>query len=269
MDEYFEASGLDPRRLVVLREEILSLCEATGLDKDCGFDDKKNEGDPLAKLDNYLCELKEIQIRDGLHIFGLSPEGALLDSLLLALLRIPRNNGLGKNASLTRALANDLLLDLDPLDCNLGKIWDGNRPLLLKKIIQCSWRTYGDTVERLESLALSIISGRLDMDSSWRKTAEVMDYLRTELRPIISSCGSSEIKGLLKALDGVFVEPGPAGAPTRGRVDVLPTGRNFYSVDTRTVPTPAAWTPSRRSSMTGSSSARSSRTVTVGSSSRW
>ena len=242
VDEYFEASGLDPRRLVVLREEILSLCEATGLDKDCGFDDKKNEGDPLAKLDNYLCELKEIQIRDGLHIFGLSPEGDLLDSLLLALLRIPRNNGLGKNASLTRALANDLLLDLDPLDCNLGKIWNGNRPLLLKKILQCSWRTYGDTVERLETLALSLISGRFDMDSSWRKTAQVMDYLRAELKPMISSCGSYEIKGLLRALDGAFVEPGPAGAPTRGRVDVLPTGRNFYSVDTRTVPTPAAWT---------------------------
>ncbi|MDB4051728.1 cobaltochelatase subunit CobN, partial [Planktomarina sp.] len=55
------------------------------------------------------------------------------------------------------------------------------------------------------------------------------------------ACGPSEIKGLLNALAGEFVCPGPSGAPTRGRLDVLPTGRNFYSVDSRAIPTPTAW----------------------------
>ena len=50
-----------------------------------------------------------------------------------------------------------------------------------------------------------------------------------------------ETQGLLAALDGKFVPPAPSGAPTRGRLDVLPTGRNFYSVDSRAVPTPTAW----------------------------
>ena len=46
---------------------------------------------------------------------------------------------------------------------------------------------------------------------------------------------------LLRGLDGRFVRPGPSGAPTRGRPDVLPTGKNFFAVDVRAVPTPSAW----------------------------
>ena len=70
----------------------------------------------------------------------------------------------------------------------------------------------------------------------------MLDGLEDGLRPAVEACGGEEIAGLLTGLDGRFVAPGPSGAPTRGRPDVLPTGRNFYSVDTRTVPTPAAWT---------------------------
>jgi cobaltochelatase CobN len=59
--------------------------------------------------------------------------------------------------------------------------------------------------------------------------------------PALDACGEREIGGLLTGLDGRFVPPGPSGAPSRGRLDVLPTGRNFYSVDVRAVPTPAAF----------------------------
>jgi cobaltochelatase CobN len=69
----------------------------------------------------------------------------------------------------------------------------------------------------------------------------VLDFIRAELRPMVEGCGAGELAGLLKGLDGRFVAPGSSGAPTRGRLDVLPTGRNFYSVDTRSVPTPTAW----------------------------
>ena len=74
VDEYYEAAGVDPRRIDHLRREILSLSAATGLDKDVGFGGE-DEATDLAKLDAYLCELKEAQIRDGLHVFGLSPGG--------------------------------------------------------------------------------------------------------------------------------------------------------------------------------------------------
>jgi cobaltochelatase CobN len=71
--------------------------------------------------------------------------------------------------------------------------------------------------------------------------------LSDNLAPALDGSGEREIAATLAALSGRFVPPGPAGAPTRGRPDCLPTGRNFYSVDVRAVPTPAAWELGRRS----------------------
>jgi cobaltochelatase CobN len=69
----------------------------------------------------------------------------------------------------------------------------------------------------------------------------VLDWIDQKLRPAIDACGDAEIDALLRGLDGRFVKPGGSGAPTRGRPDVLPTGRNFFAVDVRAVPTPSAW----------------------------
>jgi cobaltochelatase CobN len=74
----------------------------------------------------------------------------------------------------------------------------------------------------------------------------VLDWIATNLAPALDTSGAAEISSIIKALDGRFVAPGPSGAPTRGRADVLPTGRNFYSVDVRAVPTAAAWALGRK-----------------------
>ncbi|MEL6267613.1 MAG: cobaltochelatase subunit CobN, partial [Pseudomonadota bacterium] len=120
VDEYFEAAGVDPRRLTHLRGEILALTERAGLDRDAGLDAEEDADARLARLDDYLCELKESQIRDGLHVFGAAPEGRLETDLLAALARLPRGigpyRGAGGDASLTAALAGDLGLGFDPLD---------------------------------------------------------------------------------------------------------------------------------------------------------
>ena len=248
VDEYYEASGVDPRRLAVLRDEILELVARLGLDRDCGIAPGEEAGEALTKLDAYLCELKEMQIRDGLHVFGRCPDADRLLDLLVALVRLPRGADEGARASLTRALARDLGLDaggFDPLDCNLGAPWSGERPAPLAEVLNGAapppWRTAGDTVERLEALARSLVSGRRDCPATWTGTRAVLTEVNERIRPSVEACGEAEIRGVLAALEGRFLEPGPSGAPTRGRPDVLPTGRNFFSVDTRTVPTPAAW----------------------------
>ena len=238
VDEYYEAVGLDPRRLAVLRKDILGLAAAAGLDADLGIKPGEDADSALTKLDNHLCELKELQIRDGLHIFGRSPVGEQRLDLLVALARVPRG-GDPADASLLRALAEDLSLSFDPLDCVLGDAWEGPRPAVLAE--EDAWRTNGDTVERLEALAKSLVAGA-PLDSAWTRTAAVLAEIKDRLAPAVDGCGEAEIDGLLAGLAGRFVAPGPSGAPTRGRPDVLPTGRNFHSVDTRTVPTPAAWT---------------------------
>ncbi|MEO5335478.1 MAG: cobaltochelatase subunit CobN [Magnetospirillum sp. WYHS-4] len=239
-DEYYEAAGSDMRRLKVLSEEIFSLMRATGLDEDLGIGREEAGESALAKLDAHLCELKEMQIRDGLHVFGEAPRGRLLADLLVALARVPRGRGEGPDASLHRALAADLGLGFDPLDCAMGEAWTGPRPALLDDGTADPWRSHGDTVERLELLAARLAAG--EGQAPGPASRMVLDWIASTLRPAVEACGAAEMAGLLRGLDGRFVAPGPSGAPTRGRPEVLPTGRNFYSVDTRTVPTPAAWT---------------------------
>lgn len=238
VDEYYEAAGVDPRRLTLLRKDILALTSATGIDTDAGMTSGDEDSD-LAKLDEYLCELKEAQIRDGLHIFGQSPTDRLERDLIAALVRVPRGDAKGGNASLQRAIASDLGLNFDPLDCAMADPWTGPRPDILTALDTSLWRTTGDTVERIELLALSLIDGATTCDLPTANI--VLDHIKAHIRPTVRACGPAETAGLLTALSGQFVPPAPSGAPTRGRMDVLPTGRNFYSVDSRAVPTPTAW----------------------------
>ena len=247
VDEYYEAAGGDPRRLRLLKAQILDLVRDIGLDTDAGISEKDGDETALEKLDAYLCDLKEMQIRDGLHIFGKAPEGRLLDDLVCALARVPRGLGEGGDASLQRAIANDLGLDFDPLDCEMAKQWTGPRPEILAGVSTDPWRTAGDTVERVELAAQGLVSGDVTCHSDWKATAAVLAEIDENLRPSVEQSGAAEIGGLMAGLSGRFVEPGPSGAPTRGRPDVLPTGRNFYSVDSRSVPTPAAWALGRKS----------------------
>ena len=245
LDEHHEAASLDPRRLPHLRERIIERSHALGLARDLGIDPGDPAADHLARLDNHLCEIKELQIRDGLHVFGRSPAGGSLTDLLVALARAPRGGGEGGNTSLLRALAADLGLGWDPLGAELGEPWAGKRPPVLVGV--GPWRTQGDTVERLELLSRRLVAGEATPDPDWAATRAVLRELDERLRPAVAACGAAEIAGLLAGLAGRRVAPGPSGAATRGRPEVLPTGRNFYSVDCRAVPTPAAWTLGWRS----------------------
>ncbi|PBD25551.1 cobaltochelatase subunit CobN, partial [Pseudomonas aeruginosa] len=243
-DEFYDASLLDPRRAEQLRGEILVLLRDNRLDREIGLQLSDDPDSWLPQLDAYLCDLKESQIRDGLHVFGESPSGRLRLDTLLALLRVPRGDGKGANAGLLKSLADDLGLGFDPLACDMGEAWQGARPACLEERGGEPWRTLGDTRERLELLALHWIERCLGGESppaAWRASGEVLRGLCEQVAPTLDACGGAEIDGLLAALEGRFVPAGPSGAPSRGRLDVLPTGRNFFSVDVRNLPTPTAW----------------------------
>ncbi len=261
VDEYYQA---DARRIKLLGPRILELVGDLGLDHDAGIARGDDEGASLEKLDAFLCDLKEMQIRDGLHIFGLAPEGRLLDDLVVALARLPRGDGLRANGSLHRAIAADLLevppsvgyadispargeIKFDPLDCVMAESWVYAKPATLSALSSDPWRTKGDTVERIELLASALVNGAMACPEEWAATSLVLDEINARIRPSVVACGEAEMRGLLTALDGRFVPPGPSGAPTRGRPDVLPTGRNFHSVDSRAVPTETAWELGKKS----------------------
>ncbi|WEK03123.1 MAG: cobaltochelatase subunit CobN [Candidatus Devosia phytovorans] len=235
LDEYYAASGMDRRRLADLKRRILDFTRDSRLDRDIGL--PEDEMEALIKIDNFLCDLKEAQIRDGLHIFGQSPQGALARDLTVALARVPRGDGPGEN-SIIRALADDLKLGFDPLTAKLGEPWTG--PAI------ANVRTIGDVVEHLETIAADLVTGT-PPDPSWTATIAVLDTITTVIGPRLAASGPAEMAALLHGLDGKCIAPGPSGAPSRGRLDVLPTGRNFYSVDSRAVPTPTAWELGKKS----------------------
>ena len=240
LDEYYLAQGVDPRRLKALTRDILEAAERHGLDRDIGLTSEMDEETRLARLDAHLCDLKELQIRDGLHVLGAAPGGDLLTALLVALVRVPRGEG-PANEGITRALACDLGLEgFDPLACAYELPFDGPRPPLLEEVASSPWRSCGDTVERLELLAARLAEQGSAPDG-FAATAAVLEEIETRIRPAVTASGEAETAGVLAGLAGRFVPPGPSGAPTRGRPDVLPTGRNFYSVDVRAVPTETSW----------------------------
>ena len=257
IDEYYVAAGVDRRRRDYLQGEIIAAAERHGLDRDLGIE-RGEGGEAMRVLDAHLCELKEMQIRDGLHIFGTAPADRQRIDTLVAIARVPRSGGRKADVSLHRALAADLGLEgFDPLDCDLGEIWQGPRPDKLADLSVAPWRTHGDTLERIEMLAAALL-GEVSVSSKGAPSdgdhgdrgpvvAPVLAWIAGELAPSLDGSGEAEIASVLAALDGRFVDPGPSGAPTRGRPDVLPTGRNFYSVDVRAVPTVAAWTLGRQS----------------------
>jgi cobaltochelatase CobN len=167
LDEYAIAESLDPKRAERLAQVILARAKETGLLRDSGLREEAGSAVALGHLDAWLCDLKDMRIAHGLHIFGQSPEVSLRDAMAAVLCK---EHG---NADVSEASGS------------------------------------GDAFMRISCL--------------------------------IESCGEAERTSLLAALDGRFVPAGPAGAPSRGRLDVLPTGRNIYGIDPRAVPTRTAW----------------------------
>jgi cobaltochelatase CobN len=218
-----------------------------GLDHDAGITKGDATDAALEKLDAYLCDLKEMQIRDGLHIFGKAPEGRLLTDLVTALARVPRGLGEGADQSLQRAIAGDRDWIFDPLDCAMGEAWAGPKPDLSGARFGRSVADRGRYGGADRAAGGAAGRGEVACPAGLGANKTVLDGIDGTAEASGGGLRAKEIDGLMAALSGRFVEPGPSGAPTRGRPDVLPTGRNFYSVDSRAVPTETAWELGRKS----------------------
>lgn len=251
MDEYYQAIGLDPRRENLLHQQIFELLEQSHLLQELGFKNQQPEPDDalLGQVDAYLCDLKEAQIRHGLHRFGELPAADKIPETLIALVRLPRGEQ-AEDQGILHTLSDDLGLlsaddcRFDPLNIDAGAGWRGKRPAQLAAISADQWRTAADTRERLEQLALALVTALIETNTlpqNLPATRQLLGHIQASLIPALQSSATNELKSIVNALNGGFVPPGPSGAPSRGRLDTLPTGRNFYSLDARSIPTKAAW----------------------------
>ncbi|MCL6417086.1 cobaltochelatase subunit CobN [Aestuariirhabdus sp. Z084] len=271
VDELYQAMGVDSAREKHLRNKIVDKLRSSHVLEELPCSQQQaqhstnttqgiSEEQILNELDAYLCDLKEAQIRNGLHLFGYGTQGLQRSETLVALTRLPRGDS-PEDQSLLVCLADDLELGdsqpgFDPLSPLAATPWHGSRPERLAIISGDAWRTEADTRERLERLALELIERHFGQpalpltklaEENLPLTAQLFQHIQQAILPAFDGSPDNELRQFINALDGKFVPPGPSGAPSRGRLDVLPTGRNFYSVDSRSIPTPAAWELAQRS----------------------
>jgi cobaltochelatase CobN len=211
LDEHARIESLDPSKLPAIRGQLWDLLVTSELARDLGVDTMPDPDDfagMIQHVDGYLCALKDAQIRGGLHVLGQPPLDRALVDTILAVTRQPQ----GTVPSLRATVAADLGVDLD----HAGTA----------------------EVDRVEAEALRRVEAALDGEPTGDDPT--LAWITSTLVPALRRT-PDEIANLLAGLDGRHVPAGPSGAPTRGGAHVLPTGRNFYSVDPKAIPSPLAW----------------------------
>jgi cobaltochelatase CobN len=206
----------------------------------------------LQDIDGYLCELGLAQIRNGLHVLATVPEGDVLVDMLCSLTRLANAAAPSLQGEVARLFNLDTGALLQEPGKRLQEVLPSLTKLTAKPIV-----THSDALELIEELTKKIYKTLLDsqFDPDTIKSAvtsvlrysqvpstleQVLKFACTEVVPNLRRTGD-EIGNLMHALNGGYVPPGPSGAPTRGMAHILPTGRNFYSVDPRHLPSQSAW----------------------------
>ena len=243
LKEYTDAEREDPGKLPIIRPMIWEAVSQADLDKDMELDEKEAFSDFdlfLEKLHSYLADLGDTMINDGLHIMGKAPEDDRLAEFLVQLTRLSN----GSVPSLRESVLDALGYDYDELLANKGRV-----------LLHFKGRTGGQVIQSAHESGLAMVKEleRNRFDTALIDTivesclggrnitvAAALRYICEILTPNIRLT-VNEINSSLTGFEGGFVLPGPSGAPTRGQADILPTGRNFYSVDPDKIPTPGAW----------------------------
>ncbi|KQV75067.1 cobalamin biosynthesis protein CobN [Aeromicrobium sp. Root344] len=227
LDEYANIAAMDPAKLPAIRSQIWTHMRAAEMHRDLGLDDIPDEDDFddfIFNVDGWLCEIKDAQIRDGLHVLGQAPHGEARVNLVLSILRA-------------------------------SQIWGGETGAVpgLRAALGLKEGSQLGAIDEIESQAKALIQAMEDAEwdaaaaqglTDVPEVARVLEFAATEVVPRLAKT-TDELDHVLHALEGGFVPAGPSGSPLRGLVNVLPTGRNFYTVDPKAVPSRLAWETGR------------------------
>ena len=224
LDEHANIAALDPAKLPAIRQQIWTLMSAAKMDHDLGLAQRPEDDsfdDMLLHVDGWLCEIKDVQIRDGLHILGLAPTGEAELDMVLAILRARQLFG-GEQS-------------IPGLRQALGLAEDGTDERA----------AVDDAEEQARGLLAALQAtgweaGQVDSLTADPGVAQILRFAAVEVVPRLAGT-AAEVAQVLRALDGRYIAAGPSGSPLRGLVNVLPTGRNFYSVDPKAMPSKLAW----------------------------
>lgn len=242
LQSYFRADqGGEENKKDALLDKILHRLQECSLLSDLGLPDDAGTSQlqPLmGRLYDYLNEVKDAMIKDGLHILGCMPEGDLLDEMVYSLTRLRS----GSIPSLREAVSQSMGCDLQellqspscphPTDGRPNGAWLDDVEEECIELLR-SWRSLGYRWH-------ACLTAMEPRHGSVGALKEVCEHVCERIVPALRET-SMETEGLLHALNGGYVLPGPSGVPTRGNSHLLPSGRNFYSIDPASIPTPPSW----------------------------
>jgi cobaltochelatase CobN len=239
--DYYHAKTFDKEKLSHMQKQIWENVCKSKIDKDLEVTQDNAFADFdefLENLHGYIHELSDTQIRDGIHTLGEAPAGFKLNNFLFSLTRLSN----GAVPSLRQSIAELKGYDYDDLLANKGKLLaDG--------------KTNGDLLNEINGASLELLNQfnlggfkeqNIDaviqnvLGKECSNVKQCLSYVAGFLVPALEAT-TDELTNTLSACNGIYVPSGPSGSPTRGMCDVLPTGRNFYSVDPRAVPSATAW----------------------------
>ncbi|MGZ5372825.1 MAG: cobaltochelatase subunit CobN [Aeromicrobium sp.] len=229
LDEYANIAAMDPAKMPAIRAQIWTLMKAAEMHRDLGLDDRPGDeefDDFILHVDGWLCEIKDAQIRDGLHILGQAPEGEARVNLVLAILRATQIWGGSNNALPGLRAALGLKEDAESL--NAVDAVEAEARVLVIAMEAADWAP---------SAAATLHDDPI--------VVRVLEFAAEQVVPRLAQT-TDELTAVLHALDGGFIPAGPSGSPLRGLVNVLPTGRNFYTVDPKAVPSKLAYETGQR-----------------------
>ncbi|MCB5182047.1 cobaltochelatase subunit CobN [Streptomyces antimicrobicus] len=225
LDEYAQISSMDPAKLPAIRAQIWTLIQAAKLDHDLGLEERPDDDgfdDFLLHVDGWLCEVKDAQIRDGLHVLGGAPAGAERVNLVLSILRARQIWG---GTTALPGLREALGLDESKATRTSADAAEEAARALVEAMEAAGW----------DPAAVDAVAAE-----HGQPVRDVLAFAAREVVPRLAAT-TQELDHAVHALNGGFVPAGPSGSPLRGLVNVLPTGRNFYSVDPKAVPSRLAW----------------------------
>jgi cobaltochelatase CobN len=241
LGEYAAAERIDPDKLTQIASAIWQSVLAANLHTDLGVQTLPEEecfSEFLQHIDGYLCELGDLQIRDGLHVLGSPPTGTHLIDLALALVRLDSPEAPGA----LHALCDDLNIVYEAIadPARGGEKYDEQRTVReLREELHAIARTcLTEALNDTSEISTVLVRHRLPSDGAFART---LHTLTQRILPNVRRA-SDELGNLLAGLRGQHVPAGPSGAPTRGMTNALPTGRNFYAIDIRAIPSRFAWT---------------------------
>ena len=232
LDEHQNVSSLDPSKLPALRQQIWTLISAAKMDRELGWEERPDEeefDDQLMHVDGWLCEIKDVQIRDGLHVLSHVPEGEQLVDLVTAMMRARQVWGGDRTVPGLRTALG--------LDESAGDRAGTDAAEKVARGLVAALAAVGWAPERVDEVVEEVF---LPEGADRAVVADIARFTCAEVVPRIQG-SSQEIPRTLHALRGGYIPAGPSGSPMRGLVNVLPTGRNFYSVDPRALPSQLAW----------------------------